>query len=74
MFVNLIYLATYNLQAFKNRIHRYLELRPIPEVSSSFHGSWVRRGVHRLHLFGATSSCTGIIRKNKIFFMIGPKA
>ena len=38
---------------------------PILEISSYFHDSRVHRGLQRLYLFGATSSCINIIIHKK---------
>ena len=38
---------------------------PFPEISSYFHDTWSHRGLQRLYLFGATSSCTNMIIKKK---------
>ena len=44
-----------NLQSFKTLIHYTLNSDPIPEISSSFHDTWVNRGLQKLYAFGATS-------------------
>ena len=64
-----VFPAAYNLRSFKTRIHRYLQLRPNPQISSYFHDTWVHQGLQRLYLFGATSSCINlIIKKNQTSF------
>ena len=57
-----VFSATY-LQSFKTGITDTFDSDPYPEISSSFHHTWVHRRLQRSYLFGATSSCTNIIIK-----------
>ena len=60
-----VFPKTYNLQSFKTSIHKYLRLLPNPKISSYLHDTRLHRGLQRLYLFGATSSCIDIIIKKK---------